>query len=246
MKKIFVIISIMSLAYSYGQSIELFYNDALVNNNDTITINTDTVNGHYHYLDLVNTSTQEIKLMIRREIISLVQDAENYFCFFECLPTNGNELTEPIPLAAGDTFSHKEEGNYYYFYTAYNPNNQIGTSIIKFNFFNANDPTDKSSVIFKFISTTTAIADNSIAQVSLKAYPNPATRKVFIQYDLKNQASEARLLVTNLMGVTVKSIPINSTSDKTQVDVSDLAAGIYFYSVAMGGKISVTKKLIVK
>ncbi|MDR2410682.1 MAG: T9SS type A sorting domain-containing protein [Bacteroidales bacterium] len=246
MKKIFVIISIMSFAYSYGQSIELFYNDAIVNNNDTVTINTDTVNGHYYYLDLVNTSSQNINLMIRREIISLVPGAENYFCFSECLDINGNELTEPISLTAGDTFSHKEEGNYYYFYTSYNPKNQIGTSIIKFNFSDNNDPTDKSSVIFKFISTTTAIADNSVAQVSLNAYPNPATTKVFIQHDLKNQASEARLLMSNLIGVTVKSIPISSTSDKTQIDISDLAAGIYFYSIATGGKSSVTKKLIVK
>ncbi|MDR0604319.1 MAG: hypothetical protein LBG80_08475, partial [Bacteroidales bacterium] len=81
MKKIFVIILIMSFASSYGQSIKLFYNDNVVGT-DTITIN---VRGSAdYYLDLVNTSTQDINLMIRRELVDVMSNVITYFCFTDC------------------------------------------------------------------------------------------------------------------------------------------------------------------
>jgi hypothetical protein len=234
----------MSFACGYGQSISLLYNDAVVADMDTLTI--EVIKPEDHYIDLVNTSEQDINLMIRRELVNVMQNVITYFCFEDCYNETVDISDKPYSFKAGDTCSTDNKNNPY-FYVHYDPQNQNGTSIIKFNFYDDDNPSDKSSVIFKFISTTTGIADNQLTQVSLNAYPNPATTKVVIQHDLKNQVSgETRLLLSNVMGATVKSIPISSTSGKTQIDVSDLASGIYFYSIATGGKISGTKKLIVK
>jgi hypothetical protein len=183
-------------------------------------------------------------LMITREKISLWPNTGNYFCFVDCFSADVDRLPAPFPFPAGDTLSYKNSSNY--FYTHYDPNDEKGISLVKFNFYNNNKPGDIKPIVFKFNSYALGIKDNQRETVSLKAYPNPATSKVFIQYDLKNQTSNARILVSNLMGVAVKSIPINSTSGKTQIDVSGLAAGIYFYSLEVDGKTSATKKLIVK
>jgi hypothetical protein len=244
MKKLFTIILLMSFVYGYGQSIQLIYNDEVVNNNDTITV--DVQGSGDHYLDLINTSTSNINMMIKREIISLLQGADNYFCFYDCLTSTVDRLPSPVSVNAGDTLSHKDGDNLYYFYTHYDPYNHKGISLIKFNFSDNDNPTDVTSVVFKFNSAALGITDNQTAAVALNAYPNPATTKIFVQHDLKKQAAEAKILVTNLMGVTLKTIPVNPTSNKTQIDISDFASGIYFYSLEVNGKISVTKKLIVK
>jgi hypothetical protein len=250
MKKLCSIILIMSFAYSYGQSIELFYSDTVFNP-DTILV--DVRASGDHHLGLINTSNNSINLMVKREIISPLSDAENYFCFYECLSSATNQLSTAYPFPAGDTFSLKHTGDeYLYFYTHYDPDTtpdhsgERGIYIVKFEFYDNANPVDKSSVVFKFNSNRLGIADNQTEAISLHAYPNPATSKVFIHYNLKNQASKARILVSNLVGTTVKSIPVSSANNKLEMDVSDLASGIYFYSLEVNGKNSLTKKLVVK
>jgi hypothetical protein len=248
MKKLFTIILILSFICGYGQSIKLFYNDAVVNSNDTVTIN--VTGSDDHYLDFVNTSAQDINLMIKRTVISLLPGAETYFCFYDCLAETVNSLPNPVPFIAGDTFSHKKAENddeyFYYFYAHYDPHGQKGISLVKFDFMDNDNKNDVSSVIFKFNSNSSSIADNQTVSLSLNAYPNPVTSKVYVQYDLKNHASKARLLVSNLIGVTLKSIPLGSTANRMQIDLSDFSSGIYFYSLEINGKIAATKKLIVK
>jgi hypothetical protein len=245
MKKLYPIILLMSFVYANAQSIQLLYNDEVVNT-DTITVYVnETV--HEYYLDLVNTSTKDINLMITRNVISLLPGADTYFCFDNCYNSNVDQLPSAITFLAGDTFSHHDtDPTKPYFYAAYYPEGQKGISLVKFNFFDEVNPTDVKSVVFKFNSTDLGITNNQEATLTLKAYPNPATTKVFIQHDLKKQTSEARIRVTNLMGAVLKTIPVNPTSDRTQIDVSGFVPGIYFYSLEVNGKVSVTKKLIVK
>jgi hypothetical protein len=233
----------MSLACSYGQSVQVFYNDSLVKTMDTITI--DVIKSGSHYFDLVNISEQSINLMIRRRVIDIMPDVITSFCFDVCYDPDINLLRRSYLFKAGDTCTFANEGEPS-FYVDYDPKNQKGISIIQFEFYNKDSTSDKNIIVLKFNSISLGIADKQTAKISINAYPNPATTKVFIQHDLKNQVSKARLFVSNIMGTTVKSIPINSTSDKTQIDVSDLAPGIYFYSIEINGRISATKKLIIK
>jgi hypothetical protein len=148
MKKLCSILLFMSFVYSYGQSIQVIYQDSIVNP-DTILV--DVQSPAEHYLDFVNNSNNEIKLMITREIIYLWPNAENYFTFYDCFTFTENRLPNAYPFPAGDTFSQKRD-DYLYFYTHYNPNGEKGISLVKFNFFNNDDHSDIRSVVFSFNS----------------------------------------------------------------------------------------------
>jgi hypothetical protein len=253
MRKLFTIILVMSFAYAYGQSIQLLYNNSdVVAYNDTVAV--DVYEPSDYYLTLVNIASQDVDLMIVRTLIDLLPETVTYFCFENCYSSEVNATEDPYSFKAGDTLYHGRPGDtlfngdivsYPYFYVHYDPMGQKGISLVKFDFKDNRDISDKTSVVFKFNSNSLGITDKQKTTVSLNAYPNPATSKVFIQHDLK-EASTARLHVTNLLGVRVKSIPISPTSNKTQLDISDFASGIYFYSLEIDGKISMTKKLIVK
>ena len=53
-------------------------------------------------------------------------------------------------------------------------------------------------------------------------------------------------MITSLVGNRVYTQPINNASGKTNIDLSNLVAGIYFYSIEVNGQAISTKKLIVK
>ena len=66
---------------------------------------------------------------------------------------------------------------------------------------------------------------------SLKIFPNPATD--VLQIELHGVTHNALLQILNSLGVVVESFDVGSTSGvlKTSVDVSKLAAGVYFIEV---------------
>ena len=241
MRKIITIVFLLACSCSYGQqSIELFYNKEYIKHDDTIAKIVPTVGdvtGAKIDIDILNTSADTIKLKIIREIITLVPGAENYFCSNKCYEPEINDMEEYSNLIPNDTLSR-------YFYTVYSTNGQKGVSLIKYTFYDMGNMTDRTSVYLLFDSETVGIKENVSDNFYLEAYPNPATGKVVIKHRLQKQ--DARLLITNVMGMTLKSIPVNPAEDKTLIDVSDLASGIYFYSLEINGKISVTKKLIIK
>ncbi len=244
MKRSIIALLFLSCGFAYGQSLKLFYDKQYKNPNDTIDINipNDDVERNY-YLDIVNVSSSNIEMMIKRELISLLSGVENRFCFGLCYEPNVNMTSDPYTFLAGDTLSH-DDGSMDYFYTSYNAQGQQGVSIIKYTFYDNNNSSDTTSVIFRFTSGNVGIKDNAIDVADFKAYPNPATTKLTIRHNCGNKEN-ARLRISNLMGMELKSIPITN-SNETQIDVSGFASGIYFYSLEVNGKISVTKKFIIK
>lgn len=243
MKKIFVITFLFVCFYGNSQSMQLFYEKQPVAHEDTLYI---IVSGTISTcdLDIINTSGNMIKLMVKRTVISLLQNAENMFCLGECFAPETDKTTTPFDFFSGDTLS-RDTKEYDYFYTSYKTYGEKGISIIKYTFYDNNNPSDETSVIFKFDSESTGISDIRGEKTSINVYPNPASGVVTVEHHLNNQTGNANLLVSNAMGMVLKSISINS-SGKMQVDISDLASGIYFYSIEENGNKSVAKKLIIK
>jgi hypothetical protein len=60
------------------------------------------------------------------------------------------------------------------------------------------------------------------------------------------QGSDAKLIIRNLLGTVVRDVDINSKSGKLSLNTSDLADGVYFYSVIVNGNPQFTKKLVIR
>jgi len=232
MKKIITAACLVVCSYGYSQSIKLFSVDEnrWLNPIDTveIEISPSTFSENY-YLDIANISSNTISLVVKREIIFLVNEAENSFCFDEyCFGSGYDGPTDPYTFSAGDTLFHTGDNE---FHTTYSPNGQGGISIIKYIFYDDNNPTDATSVVFKFDSGPVGIKDITNA-TSLKIYPNPTDGQLKIE-----SGSSTGSLPSILSNVEVYDIYGRKLSDfnfqlsTNEIDISNLSSGMYFLKI---------------
>jgi photosystem II stability/assembly factor-like uncharacterized protein len=92
------------------------------------------------------------------------------------------------------------------------------------------------------ININQAVGISELASQSISVYPNPA--KGTVHFNIPNAGSKAYITLYSAVGSLLKVVPLNS--EVSDVDVSDLGAGIYFYSVNRNGEASINGKLIVE
>ena len=114
-----------------------------------------------------------------------------------------------------------------------------------FTFSNYDNSDDCTSVIFKLVYDPTSIETTPVAS-KLRAYPNPASDNVTIEYAYAGNSNAVNLVIKNLVGATLYTKKLDVNGNKVKVDVSEYSSGIYFYSIEADGRPLVTKKLLVK
>jgi len=84
-------------------------------------------------------------------------------------------------------------------------------------------------------------------QNSLKLAPNPATGHTTVYYQYRHQKAESRhILVYDLTGRAVHTLPVRETSGSLSLDLSLYAPGVYLVVMQENGQKLEYKKLIVK
>jgi carboxypeptidase T len=77
-------------------------------------------------------------------------------------------------------------------------------------------------------------------------YPNPASTSFEVSYDLPKPGSDTHLIVSNVAGTEVNTIRLYQQKGIASIDISNLAAGIYFIRIESGDFQSEVRKLLVK
>lgn len=81
--------------------------------------------------------------------------------------------------------------------------------------------------------------------IELSVYPNPASSRITISYDLHGK-QPATLELVNIVGKKVFATKLDNSVGKKELNVSSFAPGVYFYSVKNRGETILTRKLIIK
>jgi hypothetical protein len=101
---------------------------------------------------------------------------------------------------------------------------------------------------FKNFRVTTATSYlNTPDLVTVRAFPNPATDKIYINFN-NAQSAQYQFKIYNLLGIEVlgKTYQIPGKQFETELDISRLNAGTYFYSLLNNQGIPlITKQLII-
>jgi hypothetical protein len=75
--------------------------------------------------------------------------------------------------------------------------------------------------------------------------PNPFSQSTVIRYTLPQAYNSAQLVVSNTAGQVVRQIPlVSGGADSITIEGGALAAGIYYYSLYVDGKLIDTKQMI--
>ena len=74
--------------------------------------------------------------------------------------------------------------------------------------------------------------------------PNPATGSTRISYRLPAGTTRAQLLLTDISGKTVRTVPL-TTAGSIEIDTAGISSGVYTYSLVVNDKVVETKRLTV-
>lgn len=192
---------------------------------------------------VVNTGTQPIDLKVRRKVIQEVAGSENNFCWgVNCYPPFVSVSPDPETIAAGATNNS--------FIADYSPWGHPGITIVRYTFFRATNATDSVHVTLRFDATAATMGtkkDINGNTVSLDApKPNPANELTTIGFNVPANSRNNKLRIFNAIGGLVKEVALSSGQGSAIVTTSNLANGVYFYTLQVDGRSVETKKLIVR
>ncbi len=213
---------------------------------DTVTIQGDPADEEMIFnAILTNNGDDADTIKITRRRIYQLENTIHYFCWGACFsPNNPDSVFMPEAFLVIEAGASSDE---FAFVAHYTPNDEVGTSMFEYTFYNKNDRDEKVVVVAKFVTTPDGVLDQLMANAHISdLYPNPATSYVSINYDLPAQVETASVKIMNILGSVVKNEVMNKNASNLRVDVSDLTNGVYFYSVIINNEVYKTKKLVVK
>ena len=247
MKKIFTILFLFIASYSYGQSFKLIHEGNLVSSGDSVKVN-DVMLGvsSSFYFDIVNASENVVSMQIARQRIALLGNSIEEFCLTSCYP-HTQDTSEIVTINSNDTI--KENPNNpaaISFHVNFEPD-VTGTAVTRYTIMNINDDSDYLSFYLIINAGHNSIVQAKPSVSLLNAFPNPASSRVTIQYNVKSANTDnLKLVIKNLMGAAVSVIPLPQAADQISLDINHLRSGLYLYSIESNGVTLLTKKLSVK
>ena len=96
------------------------------------------------------------------------------------------------------------------------------------------------------VGVATATLDPRLA-AAITVYPNPSRGQVTVQLTQK-LGSDYQLRLSNIIGQEIRTVALRPdlTPAGLPLDLSDLHAGMYFYSLLVDGKVVTTKRLVLQ
>ena len=240
MKKIYLFLLIALGVFSLqAQKITLLYEEeTIMGETLEIELNPEATT-NMTFIHIQNDAESEVTFRI--EMTPTVSEGNTVsMCFAgQCMaPTNFKSAA--VTVAAGEVYT---QFDLQYEYTS------LEESSVLLHFIDTltNETLKKLNVVYKNNVGLTENADDKNIKLSAVAQPNPATNNVTFNYSVPAKYKNAQLVVRNSLGSVVKQSVIKTgVHAKANVNVLELANGVYFYSIIADGATLVTKKLIVK
>jgi hypothetical protein len=247
MKRLLLSALLFSVFALYGYSQSLSLSDShgpIAPNSFIVQAGTPDSSTLVTYLNVTNTSSNNIDVLVKKVELSLADSTEVTMCWAGGC-TGAATYVSPAaqPFTPGQVVT-EFSGHYtaltssYYF----NP----GESVVRWVFFDRANANDSVSITVKYTSFGVGMAEAIGRQgVLSNIYPNPVSTEAWCTYSLPAGA-QGTLVIRDLLGSSVQAMVLPASGGKATINGTGLNNGIYFCSLLVDGKISQTKKLIVK
>ncbi len=227
MKKIALLGLIFSSFAVLGQSLEL---SGLPN---TVVVDTK-VEISQGALAIKNTSADTLSVRVSREILNEVSGTSNYFCWDLCYPPS-------VDSSGSLTIMPDSTSNS--FIADYDHQSMVGTTSIKYCFYNANDVSDSVCTIVNFANEVMSVPEEAFLN-NFNLMPNPAINNVTVSFGF-NYFGNTSFTIYDILGNEVIASELNGTFGSKTFNTSKLQAGVYFYSIKANGDVLKTARLVI-
>lgn len=231
------IISVLSQAPLFAQSLELMKKDGSPITEDTIYIKTDNGSSTMEApIYVKNTSNKAMDVLVKVYKKNIMAESSASYCWGgSCFDILTTPSTSHTTIESADTAKE--------FHSDLNPNDQVGINEIMFTFYNKNNSDDSISVTIFYELYITGLDVFSNIKESIKAYPNPVQNTLFLSYNTLN-TSDFTISIFDIVGKKVKSQKLIHTESVSEIDVSDFKQGIYIWTLESNGIPIKSKKFI--
>ncbi len=240
MRKHILFLALLSLALGLKAQTFQFTTQAGDVIGDTLKLNISTGDSRTDFIHFENISTENKAVKVYLEKTAIADEASLFMCF------NGYCLLDTI---SPTTINLVPNVLFIEFDLLYMYSSNM-TSVARVHLIDATTMQSLQSFVVAYKDIETSLDKplrTNVKATSLEVYPNPANYNTTINYTLASNYSSGKIIIRNMIGQELKSIPISGGSSAKQVvSTSDLPNGVYFYSIVGDGKTISTKKLIVK
>lgn len=227
-----------------AQPLTIIYNGRQIANGAVVTLNGVLSSNQFYelvaYARIKNNTNRAMGVVAKRIVIDTVAGTENYLCWVQCFAPFVSEATKPYSIPANDTTPPLIFSGHYV------PKGKPGTTRLKYLFRNVDAIADSVSFTVHYVVTPSSIDDLRAKIQFSNAYPNPSANKIAFDYNFPPEASNATLIVRNLLGQPVVEEKINPLRQNMILNVENFNAGIYFYSLRLNNQTIFTRKFIVE
>jgi hypothetical protein len=203
----------------------------------TLTVDT-SASGDFMF-NVKNLTSSSISIKVKKYLISNPSSDVITFCIgVNCYPAT-TTLSAAVPVPSNTILANG-------FLTDFTAVNTPNTAKVMYTVFNSSTPNDSISVTINYnVTATTGIkqfaSNYSISNIA----PNPASSDISLTYNISNANQTATVKIYNMLGTLVKTVPLETYTNNTKIDINSLEEGIYIYSVIVGDKAIKTSRLVV-
>jgi len=189
-----------------------------------------------------NMNSSNMVVNVKRYETSVQANTSNFFCWGICY---GSQPVGTHPLWVMSDVIDMDPGVEIDNFSAYHqPQGNVGVSCFLYVWYDTADPNDSTWVNICFDSESVGIEESGVVS-KLNVYPNPSLGSVNFDIALESFATDAKLIIHNLLGERVWSTSIMNNEQKIVLGEGELTPGIYFYSIEANGRVAITEKLII-
>ncbi len=234
MKHLFTLISILFLyTHVFGQiTLKDSNGNDLTNQTAHLPSSPDKV-----YFNITNEGSEEITFIVEVIDFAIPDDATglSVCACDQCVQITAVPVTigQAVSLGAGETYGTNGEAD-----VEYISNGSSEHAFVTIKVYEEGNEDNNAT----FTLDTDAAFVNEPNTFKFSLYPNPA--KDILNVNISANLINPEIKITDIIGKTVECAPLKT--QKNQINIAKLNAGIYFVSFISDGKIINTKKLIVK
>ncbi|MDP2387143.1 MAG: T9SS type A sorting domain-containing protein [Bacteroidota bacterium] len=201
-----------------------------------------------HDFEIHNDYSTQKTIKVKRYLYNYVGTQEIYYCFgvncYGFVPDAAFVPAQTSNIGAGGMLPNGQ--GTFGLKTDFDDYGNLGNARVLYVLYDVNNVNDSIAVEMNYAVSAVGIAKLDAKNFSISnPMPNPATSNVSVKYNFSSTPKSALVKIYNMVGNLVKEIKVEGTEGKTQLDVSSLNDGIYFYALVVNDKLISTKKLIV-
>ena len=230
--------------YGYSQSLLLTTPQGVNVTNKTICqLGTSDSVELITYLNVKNISSNTINVFSKKVDLKLLDSTETTMCWAGgCYPSFVTVSPNAAPMTPGQTLT--DFVGHYSSITGMGF--KLGESVVRWVFYNGANHNDSAYLLVKYQSWAVGMDEKNSRQGFLSsAYPNPADASASFNCSVPAGLT-GTIVVRTMVGTSVLTESVAPGAGTRTINTSGLADGLYFYSLVLDGKNSITKKLIVK